>query len=78
MRERLKETSLELRVDLGQTQLSIRDLLNLKEGDILVLDKPFHAPLIGSIEDTPKFQGYAGRSRNRKVYKIEEALSRAA
>lgn len=78
MRERLKETNLELKVYLGETRLSIRDLLNLKEGDILVLDKPYSAPLIASVEELPKFQGYAGRSRNRKVFKIEEALFRAA
>jgi len=78
MRERLKETTLELTVDLGATQLSIRDLLNLKAGDILILDKTYKAPLTGRVEGITKFRGYAGRSRNRKVYKIESAVSDAA
>ena len=78
LRERLKETSLELTVDLGTTQLSIRDLLNLKSGDILILDKTYRAPLSGRLEGIEKFLGYAGRSKNRKVYKIETAVSEAA
>ncbi len=78
LRERLKETMLELSVDLGSTQLNIRDLLNLKEGDILILDKTYKAPLTGHVEGIPKFQGYAGKTKTRKVFKVEEAVSRAA
>ncbi|MFO7783473.1 MAG: flagellar motor switch protein FliM [Thermodesulfobacteriota bacterium] len=77
LRGRLKETPLELSVCLGSTQLSIRDFLNLKEGDILVLDKTYKSPLTAHVEGIPKFQGYAGRARNRKVYKIEGAASAA-
>lgn len=77
LRGRLKETPLELTVHLGSTQLSIRDFLNLKEGDILVLDKTYKSPLTAHVEGIPKFRGYAGRARNRKVYKIEEAVSSA-
>jgi len=78
LRERLKETFLDLAVDLGSTRLSIRDLLNLKEGDILILDKSYKTPLTAHVDGIPKFQGYAGRTRNRKVFKIEEAVTQAA
>lgn len=78
LQERLKETSLELRVDLGSTQLFIRDLLNLKEGDIVILDKTYKTPLTAHVEGIPKFQGYAGRAQNRKVYKIGKPLTLAA
>ena len=78
LRERLKETVVEMKVDLGRTHLSIRDLLNLKEGDILILDNTYRTPLTALVEEIPKFHGYAGQSNNRKVYKIEEALSHTA
>lgn len=78
LRGRLKETPLELSVFLGSTQLSIRDFLNLREGDILVLEKTYQSPLTANVEGIPKFRGYAGRSGNRKVYKIAEAVSSAA
>ncbi len=78
LRERLKETPLEMTVYLGSTQLSIRDFLNLKEGDILVLDKSYESTLTAHVEGVPKFRGFAGRARNRKVYRIEEAASAAA
>jgi flagellar motor switch protein FliM len=74
LRGRLRETVLELSVDLGSTRLSIRDLLNLKEGDILVLDNTYKYPLTAKVEGIPKFRGYAGRTHERKVYKVEEAL----
>ncbi|MFP3927572.1 MAG: flagellar motor switch protein FliM [Desulfobacteraceae bacterium] len=75
IRERIKETALELKVDLGFTQLTIRDLLNLKEGDILILDNSYKSPLTGYVEGLPKFLGYAGRARNRKVFKVERPVS---
>ncbi len=78
IRERIKQTTLELTVDLGSTQLSIRDLLNLKEGDILILNNSYKSALTGYLERIPKFRGYAGRARNRKVFKVEGSVSNAA
>ncbi len=78
LRARLKETPLELTVELGSAHLSIRDFLNLKEGDILVLDKAYKSPLTAHVEGIPKFRGYAGRASNQKAYKIDEAVSAAA
>ncbi|NLG33581.1 MAG: FliM/FliN family flagellar motor switch protein, partial [Syntrophomonadaceae bacterium] len=35
----LKEIDVELNVELGQTQLTLREVLNLKQGSLLTLDK---------------------------------------
>jgi flagellar motor switch protein FliM len=75
LRARLKETPMELTVDLGSAQLSIRDFLNLKEGDILVLDNSYKSPLTAHVEGIPKFMGFAGKAHNRKVYRIHEVIS---
>ena len=75
LQSRLKRTPVEMIVDLGQTSLSVRDFLNLREGDIIVLDKDFNMPLTASIEGINVYEGYAGRYKNKKVYKVEHPLT---
>jgi flagellar motor switch protein FliM len=74
LQERLKETKLEMCVNLGRTKLSIRDLLNLKTGDIMILDKHFTDPLVAKVEGIPKYEGYVGRLKDRKVFRVEQNL----
>ncbi|NLD38256.1 MAG: flagellar motor switch protein FliM [Desulfatiglans sp.] len=67
----LRGTEVTMNIDLGKTQLSVGDFLNLREGDILILDKHFKQPLIGKVEDIKLFEGFAGRYKNNKVFKVE-------
>lgn len=72
LRERLKEAEVELCVDLGSTHLSIEELLNMKTGDILILEKDIQDALVAKVEGVPKLLGYAGRRRDRKMFKVED------
>jgi flagellar motor switch protein FliM len=74
LRNRLIGTEVDMTVDLGRTQLSVKELVNLKVGDIVVLDNKFKSGLIAKVEDIPKFDGYIGRYRNRKVYRVENPI----
>lgn len=74
VRDRLMSTDVELAVDLGTAELAVRELLNLKAGDIIVLNKDFRDTLTAKVEGIPKYQGYVGRFNNRKVFKVEDAL----
>ncbi len=67
----LRGTEVKLNVDLGQTELSVGDFLNLKEGDILILDKNYKQPLLAKVEEIKLFEGFAGRYKNKKVFKVE-------
>jgi flagellar motor switch protein FliM len=67
----LRGTEVTMNIDLGKTQLSVGDFLNLREGDILILDKHYKQPLIGRVEDVKLFEGFAGRYKNNKVFKVE-------
>ncbi len=67
----LRGTEVTMNIDLGKTELSVGDFLNLREGDILILDKHFKQPLIGKVEDVKLFEGFAGRFKNKKVFKVE-------
>ena len=61
-------------MNLGQTALSVRDFLNLQGGDIIVLENDFTKPLIANAEGIPLFEGYVGRYKNKKVFKVEQPI----
>jgi flagellar motor switch protein FliM len=74
LRERVKEAAVEFSVDLGYARIPVRDYLNMKEGDILVLDNGFQSGLVAKVEGIPKFEGYAGRVKNRTAFKVYQAV----
>lgn len=77
IRERLMPIQVEMKVDLGRTTLSVKDVQNLRPGDILVLDNNFRETIKAYVEGVPKYEGYVGRIRNRKVFKVEQPVEAA-
>ncbi len=70
-REQLKEATVELAVELGRTQLRSGDLLSLKVGEIIKLDKDVGDPLVALVEGVPKFKGHPGSYRGNKAFRVE-------
>ena len=70
----LNRTDVNLSVDLGGTTLSVKDFLNLRQGDIIVLENDAEKALLAKAEGVPLFEGFAGRSKNRKVFKVEQPV----
>lgn len=75
LRGSLMGTDLEMIVRLGRTQLSVRDLMNLKTGDIILLENDFKNPLTASVAGLPKFEGFVGQFKRKKVFKVEGPFS---
>ena len=75
LKQRLMATDVEVAIDLGQTWLSVRDFLNLKRGDIIVMENKHKLPLIAKPEGIPKYKGFVGRLNNKKAFRIERAVS---
>lgn len=71
-KERLEETPVEFVVTLGHSQITARQLLNLEEGDILLLDTDVDDQLVGEVEGVPKFYGYAGQIKGNKAFRITQ------
>ncbi len=63
-----------LRALLGKGQITIRDLINLEPGDIIILDKKIEEPIEVLIEDTPKILGRMGVFKNHLAIQIEQFL----
>jgi flagellar motor switch protein FliM len=72
--DRLLRTELEMGVTLGRAELSVRELLNLKKGDIVLLENNYKHPIRASIGGIPKYEGFVGRYNNKKVFKVEQPI----
>ncbi len=72
VKERILESEVAMRVVLGSTEITGERLLNLKPGDVIQLDQDAGEPLLGLVEEVPKFRGHAGVQRKFQAFKIEE------
>jgi flagellar motor switch protein FliM len=69
-RDRLMETPVNLNVTFGTTQITGRQLLDMKVGDILMLDQDEDDMLSGRIHGILKFFGLPGFVKGNKAFKI--------
>jgi len=74
LERRISDAPVEISVELGRAQLAVRDFLNMKEGDILVLEKELNSKLIAKVEGIPKFLCMPGKHGNKAVFKVEELI----
>ena len=72
LQRKLKGTPVQMKVQLGGASLSVKDFMNLKEGDIIVLDNDSKKPLSAHVEGINLYEGFAGKYKNKKVFKVEQ------
>ena len=75
IRGKLKGTKVGFSVDLGRASLTVKEFLNLRQGDIIVLDNNHNKTLVALVEGIGLFEGYAGRYKNKKVFKVERPIT---
>jgi flagellar motor switch protein FliM len=64
-----------VRVEIGNSSLSIRDFLGLQPGDIVSLNHSIHEPVVVVVEGVPRFQGGVVRLEERVGVLIENQAS---
>jgi flagellar motor switch protein FliM len=57
-------------VELGRTELTVGEILDLNVGDVLMLDAAIHDPVTVHVGNQPKFYGRPGRLRGRLAIEI--------
>ncbi len=72
LREEIKLAEIKISCNLTEVELTLVDVLNLREGDILPIDMPEMVTL--RAEDIPVLRGKVGESRGSKAVKIIEAI----
>jgi flagellar motor switch protein FliM len=61
LKEQAKELTLNAKVFIGNTDITLSDVLNLSEGDVIQLDRSVKEPLVMDIEGIPKLNCIAGK-----------------
>ena len=69
-KERLMETPVEMLVRFGRSQITGRQLLSLKPGDIIMLENDVDELLEAEIQGVRKFQGIPGLVKSNKAFQI--------
>lgn len=72
LREEVKEAVVEVSSTLTETEISLRELMNLKAGDVIPIEFPSQVLL--RAENVPAFRGTYGVSRGNRAIKVTEAI----
>lgn len=75
-KKQLMDTQVDLRVRLGETLITMNDLVNLKEGDVLPLNKDATGDFDVEVEDVKKFKGYYGTYHGSVAMQITKAINK--
>jgi len=70
MARALEGVPVEIAVELGRSQLTGRDLLNLTPGQVIALGRHVSTPLVGTVEGVPKLEGFVGQLHGAKAFQV--------
>jgi len=76
LKKNLMPVKLNCFVELGKTNISVEDFLNLSVGDVLILDKKVNEPIDMYIEDKPHYKVYPGKIGKKLGVQIFEILDK--
>jgi len=74
MESNIKKTQVDLSVQLAQGQISTRDALQSKVGDVVPLSTNPSEEAVIEVEKTPKYKGYVGTYRSNRAIKFSGAI----
>lgn len=75
LRESLQDSEVTLTAELGQGEITVNDLINMGQGDIIQLKKDVSEDLIIKVEDVPKFRGEVGRQKGNLAFRIKSVIA---
>jgi flagellar motor switch protein FliM len=70
LEDNVMRVGLTVRGVLAETSITIRDLLDLKPGEVLPLNRPATAPALVELEGIPRFTGRAGTVNRHKAVRL--------
>jgi flagellar motor switch protein FliM len=72
--EMLEDNKIPIKVSLGKSTLSLEEILNLKQGDLIMMDTKAGTPVDVYVNNKKKFYGHAGTLGVRKAIRINETI----
>ncbi len=74
--KQLQKVPINLEVVLGRTSISFKELLELKAGDVISLEKLLREPVEVRVEGIPKFEAFLGQVGSKKAVKMHRVLKK--
>ncbi|HTD32705.1 MAG TPA: flagellar motor switch protein FliM, partial [Candidatus Elarobacter sp.] len=66
----VERAPVDVKVELGRTVVSLRDLIALQPGDLLLFDKPVDEPLAATVNEREKFKVFPGVNRDKLAVRV--------
>jgi flagellar motor switch protein FliM len=71
----VEKAGVDVQVELGRTAVSLRDLVALQPGDVILFDKPTDAALVARVNDREKFHVYPGVHKDRLAVQVADVIT---
>ena len=75
IKEVILKSTVELRIELGKTEVTGEKVLYMQKGDVIQLDNAASDPLSCFVDGLEKLTGYIGVQRGFQAFKIEEKIT---
>jgi flagellar motor switch protein FliM len=72
--ETVQPVDLNVSINLGEAEMSVREIMSLQVGDVIALDHRTGDPMIAPVEGVPKFAGAVGTIGSRLGFRIASVL----
>ncbi len=76
IKDQLLETDMNIKVDLGQTEIKLKDLMGMKVGDVIPLDQDSTGEFNVQVEGVNKFKGYYGIHHGTVAMQVTRAIEK--
>ena len=76
IQEQLMETMVDIKVDLGYTEITLGELMKLKPGDVIPLDQDSNAEFDVQVEGIRKFKAYYGINHGSVAVQITRRITK--
>lgn len=71
----VERASVDVQVELGKTTVSLRDLVALQPGDVVLFDKPTNEPLVAKVNECDKFHVFPGVNKERLAVQVAGVIA---
>jgi flagellar motor switch protein FliM len=76
IKENLRGSLVQLSVDLAETHIQTKDMIELRVGDLITTEKDVHSPLVVRVQGVPKFYARPGTLKGRKAMEVQGEIKR--
>jgi flagellar motor switch protein FliM len=70
----VERAPVDVKVELGKTVVSLRDLIALQPGDLVMFDKSVTEPLTATVNDREKFKVFPGVNRDKLAVRVSQIV----